>query len=411
MSSNQIPVGDLHCQKDTYSKVCITKCISCSEKPNKKGFYEVKLHDTVIFPEGGGQPSDTGMIDNIKVYEVQRKKLEHIHFTKEPVPVNKEVEVTLDWNRRWDHVQQHSGQHLLSAVLEKEPYNMETLSWNLGPAKCYVELSTKNTKTLGAEQLATLESRVNDLILEELPMECHVEANTGDGRPDSLPADYVGGGSIRTITIEGLDTNPCCGTHVRHLGHLQVLKLLHVESARGGNIKLFFLFGQRVLDTLDVAYKTSRQVTSILSVPQEQFVENITKLQQQTRASQKQIKRLMTELAGHTATEVKLQLKSQPYGFVYRPDGDMDFLVDIASALKDTDDIKDKVVVLAAGEKQTGGQMLITGGSEEIVQKTAKALLAAFPDLKGGGKARWQGKAKSWKTIDTLDTHLKTLFK
>jgi Ser-tRNA(Ala) deacylase AlaX len=87
---------------------------------------------TVLFPEGGGQPHDTGYIDNVKVYNVQREKIAHVHYTKEPIEVGKQVSLSVDWDRRWDHVQQHSGQHLLSAVMEQEPFNIETISWTLG---------------------------------------------------------------------------------------------------------------------------------------------------------------------------------------------------------------------------------------------------------------------------------------
>lgn len=83
----------------------------------------------VLFPEGGGQPNDTGFIDDIKVYNVQRRGLQHIHFTKEPVEVDKQVTLKVDWDRRFDHVQQHTGQHLLSAVLEQDPYKFETVGW------------------------------------------------------------------------------------------------------------------------------------------------------------------------------------------------------------------------------------------------------------------------------------------
>jgi misacylated tRNA(Ala) deacylase len=89
----------------------------------------ILFHYEVLFPEGGGQPNDTGYIDEVKVYNVQRRGLQHIHFTKEPVEVGKKVTLKVDWERRFDHVQQHSGQHLLSAILEQDPYKFETVGW------------------------------------------------------------------------------------------------------------------------------------------------------------------------------------------------------------------------------------------------------------------------------------------
>ncbi|KAI7872804.1 Threonyl/alanyl tRNA synthetase [Spinellus fusiger] len=402
MSSSQIPVGALHCQTDTYSRECITECIECSDSVDKEGYYHVRLRDTVIFPEGGGQPSDTGKIDSVQVYKVERKKLAHVHYTKEPVPAQQQVKVTVDWERRWDHVQQHSGQHLLSAVLEKEPYELPTVSWNLGPTKSYIELGTKGRKAPTQEQLDQVESQVNALIFKDLPVTCRVEQNNDTSSSSTLPEDYVGG-YIRTICIEGIDDNTCCGTHVRALGHLQSLKLLHTESSRGGNTRLFFVFGQRVLDTLHTSYQISRQLTQVLSVPQEQFVESVQRSQLQTRTANKQIKQLLSLLADHTATLVKTQLEAQAYAFVYHPEGDIDFLTRIATRLEEAQalSVPGRVVVLIAGEETAGGPILIAGG-DSLIQKAVQVLTPHIDQLKGGGKRRWQGKAKSWKKVESL---------
>ncbi|KAF7726491.1 hypothetical protein EC973_008726 [Apophysomyces ossiformis] len=404
MSPKQVPVGDLACQRDTYLCELNTKCIACSEKPNKEGFYEVKLHDTILFPEGGGQPSDTGFIDNVEVYDVQRRQLEHVHFTKEPVQVNKDVHVKLDWDRRWDHVQQHSGQHLLSAILEQEPFFFDTVSWYMGATKSYVELGTAKSKPPTADQLEAVERKANEQILAAVPVKLHVQTN--DGRTvETLPEDYIGG-VLRTIEIADLDKNPCCGTHVRHLGHLQCLKLLHTEKVRGGNTRLFFLVGQRVLQTAGELYSVARQLTSLLSG--DTLVENVQRLQLQSREHFRQTKRLMAELAQYAAKDLLTGLSHRPYGLLYREDADLEYLNAVATALKDKL-ASDQVVVLAAGEKKSGGPILIAGGSDEMIQKTAK-VIATVVDVKGGGKGRWQGKTKSWKGVENIEKELEKLF-
>ncbi|KAI8973730.1 Threonyl/alanyl tRNA synthetase [Mycotypha africana] len=405
----QAPVGDLQCQKDTFLQHYSTVCLWCSAAPDKKGFYQVKLQDTILFPEGGGQPSDTGYIDNIKVHHVLREGLSHIHFTKDPVPVGP-VELKLDWDRRWDHVQQHSGQHLLSAVLEQPPYNIETISWNLGEKRSYIELPTSKVKVdISKPFLSDVESVVNRLILKNIPVLTHSEKHVDTNRPDSLPSDYTGGGHIRTIEIEGLDRNPCCGTHVSSLGQLQCLKLLHTEKVRGGNTRLFFLVGQRVLDTLDASYTITRQLTSLLSGPQEQFVENIERLQQQSKNQMKRSKRLLEQLAAYTVDDVGRVLKEQKVMVVYRELADMEFLSMVAHGIKDRALLAEgeKVLVLAAGEETAGGPIIVQGTNDAIVQKASQILMKTLPNVKGGGKGRWQGKAQSWQGIDGLEKVLK----
>ncbi|KAG2199084.1 hypothetical protein INT47_005088 [Mucor saturninus] len=405
----QVPVGDLHCQRDTFARQFTTTCIACSEKPNKKGLYEVKLYDTILFPEGGGQPADTGFIDNVQVYDVQRQKLAHVHYTKQPVPVGKEVQLTVDWKRRWDHVQQHSGQHLLSAVLEQAPYNIETVSWNMGEKKCYIELPTGTKKVeITPEMLARVETDVNDLILKNASVITHVqEADHKDTeRPASLPADYVGGGIIRTIEIQHLDKNPCCGTHVTSLGQLQAVKILHTENVRGGNTRVFFLFGQRILDTLDSSYNISRQINALLTCPPEKFVDNIDKLQNQSKENLKKAKRLLELLAVYTVNDIEADLKEKTFAIVYKEDVDMEFLTMVANVVRDRKLLEEgtqKVIVLAAGEKNVGGPIIITGGNNDIVQKTGKIVNTVLSGVKGGGKGRWQGKAQNWNGIEDLE--------
>lgn len=283
----------------------------------------------------------------------------------------------------------------------------------MGITRSYIELDTRDGKRMPTtEQLEQVERRVNQLILEALPVITHTQANDDTDRPESLPDDYVGGGTVRTIEIKGLDRNPCCGTHVAHIGHLQACKLLllHTEKVRGGNTRLFFLFGQRVLDTFDASYRTSRQLTALLSGPQETFVENVQKLQASNRNHMKAAKRWMAEVAGYAARDILNQLETKDAVLLYRDDADMDFLTLVASGI-----IKSigssKAVVLAAGEKNAGGPIIVTGGSDQVVQQVAKTVTDALAQsgIKGGGKGRWQGKAKNWDGIENLQALLDNL--
>ncbi|KAI8334771.1 Threonyl/alanyl tRNA synthetase [Chlamydoabsidia padenii] len=401
----QVPVGDLHCQRDTYCKEYSTLCISCSEKPDKKGFYQVKLHDTILFPEGGGQPADTGYInDTIKVYNVQRQKLEHIHYTKEPVAAGTQVKLTLDWDRRFDHVQQHSGQHLLSAILEQAPYELETVGWCMKEKTSYVELGT--TSKPAPTDWDPVERRINDLILKAVPMICHTTSMKDTDRPDSLPADYVNG-VIRTIEIEGLDKNPCCGTHVAHLGHLQGVKLLHTETIRGGNTRLYFVFGQRIVANLGDLYDLSRQLTKVLSVPPHEFVDSVARLQLQVKTQTKLVKKWQAQVASYAVKDLKQQLEGRSVGLVCdEEEGGMAYLNLLCGLIKEHDllpDASQKAIILASGDRQQGGALMILSSDESMLKQLATKVSGTLEGAKGGGaRGRWSGKAKSFVGIETL---------
>ncbi|KAF9570191.1 hypothetical protein EC968_002070, partial [Mortierella alpina] len=125
----QVPVGLLTCQHTPYLKQFTTTVLACSKKPNKQKLYEVQLQDTILFPEGGGQPCDYGTLnETIEVKNVQRVGTSHVHHTSAPVEEGIEARLKVDWPRRFDHMQQHSGQHLVSAIFEQPEYGCNTLA-------------------------------------------------------------------------------------------------------------------------------------------------------------------------------------------------------------------------------------------------------------------------------------------
>ncbi|KAJ1939991.1 hypothetical protein EC988_007162 [Linderina pennispora] len=193
------PVGLLSCQQQPFLKTLDTHVVSCSDGPNADGLYEVELEDTVIFPEGGGQPADTGSISGIAVRSAKRDGLRAIHYTESPVATGAAVQVSVDFARRLDHMQQHSGQHLLSAVLERE-HGLDTVSWSMGDRSSHVELKTTKDFVLSQSAIDAVEERCNQIIMEQIVVNVRVfEQGAGDC-PSSVPEDYVGG-VIRYVDI------------------------------------------------------------------------------------------------------------------------------------------------------------------------------------------------------------------
>lgn len=127
--------------------------------------FNVILEDTILFPEGGGQPCDYGTINGEPVRSVTRRGSEAVHFVESTKSFEEgtQVQQRLDWQRRLDHMQQHSGQHLITELFDSE-FNYETNSWWLGSDMCYIELNTKHL--LSRESLDLIESKANDTIIE-----------------------------------------------------------------------------------------------------------------------------------------------------------------------------------------------------------------------------------------------------
>lgn len=229
-----------------------------------------------MFPEGGGQPNDRGNVilktadgqQKFDVVNVIRKGSSAVHFIENAgndfdLKVGDEVVQHVDWVRRHDHMQQHSGQHLISALFEKE-FNYNTRAWWLGGESSYIEIEGKN---ITDEEMQKIERQCNDFIAQALPVNVQIY-ETADCAGDEvsrasrgLPVDLSG--PIRVINIEGVDSNMCCGTHVTNLAQLQMVKLMNIEKTKGKTF-VHFLVGNRVLKKLESSFQREIQFNLLL---------------------------------------------------------------------------------------------------------------------------------------------------
>jgi misacylated tRNA(Ala) deacylase len=226
--------------------------------------YHVVLEDTILFPEGGGQPSDRGKINEIEVTYVERRGDTAVHWTRDPLTVGEEVTIEVDWDRRHDHMQQHSGQHLITAITDLM-FGFKTTSWNLAIGldnKCFIELSTPK---LSQEQIDSIEEKCNEKIRGRISMTPrwlpHDSKELEEIRTRGLPDDVVG--PVRVVDIQGVDSNMCCGTHVDNLSDIQCIKLLHTETKKGLTL-LYFIAGDRVIRYLAKCFHIEKSLTKLL---------------------------------------------------------------------------------------------------------------------------------------------------
>ncbi|KAH3676803.1 hypothetical protein OGATHE_001293 [Ogataea polymorpha] len=364
-------IGALACQKDSYLKSLTTTVIACHKKGSK---YEVELEDTVLFPEGGGQPSDTGKIssgsDILEVESVIRAGLKALHLVDKPLETGAPVNLSVDWERRFDHMQQHTGQHLLSAVLDKR--NLPTLSWNMGDIINYIEIPRKLTDTEREE----VTKEVNSYITQNLPISVEV--------PPDREVDEVKG-VMRIIHIGDLDSNACCGTHLKNSGQIKGIVLLNQIAGKGGNSRLNFIAGDRIFKFAETSHSILRALNSATSVQSEQLVDKVNDLVTATKRLQNRQSTLLKELALLTAADLKTKAEEKKIVFFHRADVGLDFLNQMFKELKD----QPGTFVLLSGEGKDGGAALVFGEDTEQVSKELKETLSG---LKGGGKGKFQGK-------------------
>jgi len=388
------------CQRNSYLKELVSKVVSCVRVKEK---FEVVLSDTVLFPEGGGQPDDHGVIGDSKVTKVLRRGPEAVHIVDKELTVGDDYKCEIDWTRRFDHMQQHSAQHLLSAIADNK-YAFKTISWNLGENISHVEL---NTSKISTEQISSIENECNQCIRQSTPVVVHYltkEEALGleEVKTRGLPEDVVE--PIRVIEIKGVEKNMCCGTHVSNLCDLQVIKLLHTEPMRGG-IRLFFLAGNRVIQKLGQCYDAERKLTKLLSCGPEDHAESVDKLKNSVRSTQKSCKAYLKEIAKFEALEKLQRVENSGYIFHHREDGDQDYIFTFVNNLGEKG--KELVVFVAVGAVKTGGQFLMRGPEDAVA--TLSTSIKEIIDGKGGGKKdQLQGKAGNFKRIAEIEELLKT---
>ncbi|CAB4004576.1 Alanyl-tRNA editing Aarsd1 [Paramuricea clavata] len=181
--------------------------------------------------------------------------------------------------------------------------------------------------------------------------------------------------------------NMCCGTHVRNLSDLQMIKLLHTEPTKG-LLRLFFLAGKRVLDFTHKALDNEKGLTKILSCGPDEHVTMVDKLQKSLKAANKVNRSQLRELALLEAYKIKSGDKKEPYVCIHRDDADMEYMNTIANELKD----QDILLFITCGAAKGSGQFLLAGPETAVAQLGSK--VAELLEGKGGGKkGRFQGKA------------------
>jgi Ser-tRNA(Ala) deacylase AlaX len=206
-------------EREPFRRELITEVVRAG---TENGHPYVVLADTICYPEGGGQPADRGRIAGIEIADVRTVDGEVRHFLAGPPPAG-QVTIELDWERRFDHMQQHTGQHLLTAIAH-ERFGWATTAFHLGANVSDVEL---DASSLAAEGLQALEEAVateiragRTVIARRVSPEEYASLPV---RTRGLPEGHQG--AIRLVEIAGIDLNTCGGTHLRSTAEVEGLKL------------------------------------------------------------------------------------------------------------------------------------------------------------------------------------------
>lgn len=260
--------------EDVYKKEFTAKVLECRE--SKKG-YEIILNQTAFYPEGGGQPSDTGILGGINVKEVHEKDGELIHYTDGPLEVGMDVIGKINWGRRFDLMQQHSGEHIVSGLVH-EAFGYDNVGFHMGSDVITIDFNGM----LDEEQMAEIEAKVNQIIWENQEVDIFYPTEEELKNLDYRSKKELSGW-VRIVRFPGADTCACCGTHVTRTGEIGMVKLLSVVKFREG-VRMEMLSGKRVLDYLNMVNEQNRQISVKLSAKMDKTASAVARLQDENFA-------------------------------------------------------------------------------------------------------------------------------
>ena len=272
--------------EDAYIKEFKAKVKEC-----RKGekFYEIILDQSAFYPEGGGQPCDLGTLGGAEVKDVQEKDGELIHYMETSFDPGDEVQGKINWERRFDLMQQHSGEHIVSGLVH-EKYGYDNVGFHMSSDVITIDFSGVLTE----EQLAKIEEETNRKIWENGEVEIFYPKKEELERLSYRSKKELTG-KVRLVQFPGADLCACCGTHVMRAGEIGMVKLLTVEKFREG-VRVTMISGRRVLDYLNMVNGQNHQISVKLSAKTEETAQAVERLHEENYRLKGQILHLTQEL-------------------------------------------------------------------------------------------------------------------
>ena len=319
--------------------------------------WEIITDATAFYPEGGGQACDLGRLGDVRVLDVRERDGAVVHLCDGPLAEGSEAEGEICWERRFDLMQQHTGEHIVSGIINRR-FGYHNVGFHMGADVITIDFDG----VIPAAALAEIELEANRAVWQNLPVECFVPspaqlAQTVYRTKRALPWP------VRIVRVPGYDSCACCGTHVAHTGEIGIVKLFSVIGCRGGS-RMEMACGARALQLLNTAFDQNRQVSQAFSAKWQETGEAARRMNEALEAEKYRFVRLRRQL---TADIAESYVNS---GDVLRFEEDLDPVQvrELADAIAET----------------CGGRASVFSGSDE--NGYAFALVTRQGDLRPFGK-------------------------
>lgn len=340
--------------------------------------FAVILDRTAFFPEQGGQKADRGTLGGAKILDVTIQDGIITHLVDAPLSVGSTVTGTVDWARRFDFMQQHTGEHMLSGLAHRL-FGAENVGFHLSEREVQVDLSVP----LGAADLAKLERAVNEAVFRDIPVRAFY--------PDAAELAALSyrqkkelTGAIRLVEIGDVDTCACCAPHVARSSEVGLVKILSAMNYKGGT-RLYLACGMRALTAFAACLDEAKEISARLSAPLGELDSAVLKVQEKSAVAESRAASIAVELILAKAETAALRGEQAPC-LVLPPLPESA----LQRALKPLRERFHSVIGLFSGAEETGYAFLLSG--DGVDWKPFLAELRAHGGKGGGGKDRIQGR-------------------
>lgn len=353
---------------DSHKKEFTAAVLACEEA---KGQYKVVLDKTVFFPEGGGQYADTGYLNDVRVLDVHEKGDIIYHTTEAPLAVGEKVTGKIDWEERFEKMQQHTGEHIVSGIVH-ERFGYNNVGFHLGSDYCTMDFNGPITK----EELKEIELEANRAVWKNLDVEV-----TYPSKEELKALDYRSKieieGQVRIVTVPGYDVCACCAPHVKKTGEIGLIKLVNMMNYKGGE-RITMLCGIRALADYERKDKNSKAISAALCAKEPEISDAVVRLKEEMNSLKGKAASLQQELLGFRAQEIDV---SGEITAVFERDLSGNAPRELMNLLLSRGA---KVSAVFAGDDRNGYRYVI-GSRSEDVRPLCKKLNEKFGG-RGGGK-------------------------
>lgn len=293
--TEKIYYADVYCREFTG----VVK--ECRER---KDGYEIVLDRTAFYPEGGGQPGDRGVLTAVNceaeicIRDTHEKDGEVLHYTDTYLAPGTSVTGRIDWDYRFDLMQNHSGEHIVSGLIH-EKYGYQNVGFHMGSDVITIDLAGEFSK----EDMEEFERRANEIVWQNLPVDVSVYDEEEVKNLEYRSKKELHG-EVRIVTFPGADTCACCGTHVHYTGEIGLIKLISLQKFKGG-IRMEMLSGRRAMEYMNGIWEQNHQISVALSAKPKETAAAVQRLKEAESSVSFRMAALENELFALKAENLK----------------------------------------------------------------------------------------------------------